>query len=281
MNGFFNINKPVGISSAKAVWQIKNKLKIKDKIGHTGTLDPLASGVLVVAVGKANRLFEKLLNKTKKYQAVFDFGYQTITIDNESTELAFENGKIPTLNEINECLPKMLGKQQQVAPIFSAKNINGQRAYQIARNGENVEIKPHNIEIFDIKCLKQCTKSQFLFEIFCSSGTYIRSICKDLATNLDTYATMTKLIRTESGNFNIKNSVSIEDVQLSDLIDISYVLDDLKTIQLDEEVIQDIKNGKTVKTNQDDGEYNIKLNNITVGIGLVKDKIIKIKPWLI
>ncbi|MBQ8762103.1 MAG: tRNA pseudouridine(55) synthase TruB [Clostridia bacterium] len=281
MNGFFNLNKPLGISSAKAVWQVKNKFKIKDKIGHMGTLDPLASGVLVVAIGRANRLFDKMLDKTKQYITTFDFGYQTASIDKESEEIVFKSDIIPNLEQINAILPDFLGEQLQTAPIYSAKNINGQRAYHLARRGENIEIKPHKITIYDIKCLKQISETAFEFEITCSGGTYIRSICRDLANKLNTYATMIELKRTKCGVFDILNSKNIEDIEESDLYDMGIALNDLSELSLEEEIVQKIKDGKIVQIEKPDGEYCVKLNGLTIGIGKIADKIIKIKPCLL
>ena len=148
MNGFFNIHKPKGMTSSQAVGKIKYLLGRKIKVGHMGTLDPIASGVLPIAVGRATRLFDFLLQKKKTYIATFQFGYITDTLDNTGAILD-KTDKIPTLQELENVLPNFLGIQEQIPPQYSAKSVNGKRAYDMARQGEYVELKPCKIEIFD------------------------------------------------------------------------------------------------------------------------------------
>ncbi len=281
MNGFFNIDKPQGISSAKCVWLIKKKFNIKDKIGHLGTLDPLASGVLVVAVGRANRLFEKMKEKHKTYITTFEFGYQTISLDSERKEIEFDGGRIPTKQEIINVLPKLLGEQFQTAPAFSAKNINGQRAYQMARDGKSFEIKPHKIYIYNIELLKQLNNKSFQFLIECSGGTYIRSICRDLAKNLNTYATMVQLRRVKSGIFAVETSKTLDNITEDDIIPVDYVLHDLQILPLSSLQIQTLKNGIIIDYDIFDGEYLVKENDLTIGIAIVENKKVKMKTWLL
>lgn len=281
MIGFFNVNKESGISSAKVVSTLKHKFQIKDKIGHMGTLDPLAQGVLVVGVGRANRLFDYMKEKHKVYEAEFEFGYQTISLDTERDEIAFDGGKIPTSFEINEVLPKLIGKQNQVAPMFSAKNINGRRAYEIARNGENVNIKPHEIEIYNIKLLRQSSNSKFLFSIDCSGGTYIRSIARDLATLLKTYATMTSLKRVRSGKFDINSALPLEKITLDDLVKVDVALSDMQCLNLTEQQVSTIRNGIALNVEVDDGQYCCKLDDCVVGICVVEKHKATMKTWLL
>lgn len=282
MNGLFNINKPLGVSSAKAIWLLKQKLNIKDKIGHMGTLDPFATGVLIVGVGRANRLFDVMLEKVKTYVATFEFGYQTETLDRESSNILFTSNKIPTQDEIKSVLPSMLGKSLQIAPSYSAKSINGTRAYMFARQGKQVEIKPHSIEIYKFNLIKQQSNTTFVFEIECSKGTYIRSICRDLAEKLGTYATMTALERTKCGNFLIENSKTLEEVTENDIIKNDFVLTNFKTLELSDLEIQKIRNGQKVEINEDVGEYKVYQNSCLIGIAKVdENKNVKIKTWLI
>ena len=282
MNGFFCVDKEFGVSSAKAIWLLKKKFNIKDKIGHMGTLDPNATGVLVVGVGRANRLFDIMLKKKKTYIATFDFGYETETLDLESDVIVKKSSKIPTEEEIENNLQNMIGKQQQTAPLFSAKNINGTRAYMLARSGKNVEIKPHEIEIYSFKLLKKLSKTAFSFEIECSGGTYIRSICRDFAYMLKTVATMTALRRTKCGEFAIENSKKIEDISEDDIISNDFAISFLDEIALSKEQIQKIKNGLKIKVSSAPGKYRLYDEGVLIGICLVDEMgFASIPTWLI
>ena len=282
MNGFFCVDKEFGVSSAKAIWQLKKKLNITDKIGHMGTLDPNATGVLVVGVGRANRLFDIMLAKRKTYVATFDFGYETETLDLESDFIVKKSDHIPTKKEIEQNLEKMVGKQKQTAPQFSAKNVNGTRAYMLARSGKNVEIKPHEIEIFSFKLLEQISNTAFSFEIECSGGTYIRSICRDFANILNSCATMTSLKRTKCGEFLLENCKKIEEILQEDVIETDFAIKFLDEINLSCEQIQKIKNGLKIDVSVKSGKYRLYDNNQLIGICLVdENKKASIPTWLI
>ncbi len=282
MNGFFNLLKPANISSAKAVYLLKKKLNIKDKIGHMGTLDPLASGVLVVGIGRANRLFDVMLSKTKTYLAEFTFGYETATLDLESDEIVKKSEKIPLKNEIIAVLPSFLGKQKQTAPIFSAKSIGGVRAYKLAREGKSADIKAHDIEIFKFDLVKQNSNATFVFEIECSGGTYIRSLCQDLAKKLHTVATMTNLKRTKCGDFEISDSVEIEEVKEDDIIPVDFVLQHMGKINLKQEALKDIRDGKKIIIKNHIGTFAVFCENKAMGIAKIgDDSIIKMRTWLV
>ena len=282
MNGLFNVNKEVGISSAKAIYLLKKKLNIKDKIGHMGTLDPNATGVLIVGVGRANRLFDVMHKKRKTYVATFTFGYETETLDSESEKIVKTSNNIPTKDLIEKEQAKMVGKFDQIAPIFSAKNINGRRAYEMAREGKDIEIKPHKIEIYGFKLLKQIDKKSFMFEIECSGGTYIRSICRDFAKILNSVATMTSLKRTKCGDFDIKNSKTIDEITENDLLLCDTALKNFEEIKLTALEIQKIKNGLKIKTNQKSGKYKLYDNTSLVGICEVDENgLASIPTWLV
>ena len=282
MNGFFCVNKEFGVSSAKAVWQLKKKLNIKDKIGHMGTLDPNATGVLVVGVGRANRLFDIMLQKRKTYVATFSFGYETETLDSESNVIVQRSEHIPTEEEINANISKMIGKQEQIAPLYSAKSINGTRAYMLARSGKQAEIKPHNVEIYSFKLLEKISDNSFSFEIECSGGTYIRSICRDFAKILNSCATMTALKRTKCGDFLIENSKKIEEIEEKDIIPNDFAIKFLDEIKLSSEQIQKIKNGLKIKVEQKTGKYRLYDESGLVGICFVDENgLASIPTWLI
>lgn len=214
MNGFYNLYKPEGYTSRQIVNKIsyilKKQFDIK-KAGHLGTLDPMAIGVLPIAVGNCTRFFEYSLNKDKTYNAVFDFGYETDTYDRTGVKLNTSTN-IPKLEEIENIIPLFLGRQEQIPPEYSAKSINGVRAYKLARKGVKVELKPSIIEIKEIKIISYIeNKLELIIE--CGTGTYIRSICRDMATKLNSLATMISLVRTKSGNFTIEESHTIEEIE--------------------------------------------------------------------
>lgn len=217
MIGFLNINKPVSLTSAKTVSIIKHKFKIK-KIGHMGTLDPFASGILPIAIGKATRLFDFFLKFDKTYIADFDFGFETDTLD-YTGNITYSGSKIPTTKEITDMLKCFEGKILQLPPKYSAKKVDGVRAYTLARNNVDFQLKHKEIEIKQIQLLEKKTNSTFRFKISCSSGTYIRSICRDLAHKLNSHATITQLIRCKSGTFVLENAVDLETLKQHDSIE--------------------------------------------------------------
>ena len=210
-NAIINLNKPTGMSSFLAVKKVARLLGVK-KAGHMGTLDPLGTGVLLVGVNKGTKLFEEYLKKIKTYVAVFHFGYETETLDSEGKIVNF-NERIVTMEDLQKILKDFVGKQNQMPPQFSAKKINGQKACDLARNGIEVELKPKEIEIFDLQVLRDMGGNNFQFVITCSSGTYIRSLCRDIAYKLTTYGTMLSIIRTKCGIFDIENSCTLNDIQ--------------------------------------------------------------------
>lgn len=282
MNGFINYYKPSGISSAYAINRIKKLFK-GEKVGHMGTLDPLAEGVLPLAVGKSTRLFDFLLDKTKVYIAEFTFGYETDTLD-RGGKVVNENGKIPTYEEVEKAIKNQIGIIMQVPPSFSAKNVAGERSYNLARRGINVELKPKQVEINDIKILSLKDKVLEL-EITCKGGTYIRSICRDLAKSLNTFATMTALKRIKSGAFSIENCINEEDIlKIKDLNRLLIKPDSVLTldkITLSEKDYIELINGRPFVADYKDGTYSVYSHlNEFVGVGILTDKKIKIKAFI-
>ena len=164
MIGVVNINKPVGTTSSNVVVKIKKLLNIK-KVGHMGTLDPLAQGVLPICVGKATRLFDYFLKKQKTYIAQFRFGEQTDTLDLEGNIIDISTN-IPTKTEIEKALKVFIGEINQIPPMFSSKKINGKKAYDLARKGEEIELQPCKITIYDYKLLKQIPNIEYLIVFF-------------------------------------------------------------------------------------------------------------------
>ncbi len=282
MNGFLNFYKPSGMSSAYALNLIKKRFR-GEKMGHMGTLDPLASGVLPVAFGKATRLFDYLLEKDKVYKAEFTFGYETDTLDRGGTVVK-SNGYMPSVQEITAVLSSLTGEVEQLPPVYSAKNINGQRSYELARKGIDVDLKPKKVVITSIDFLEKSGENSYVFLIKCKGGTYIRSICRDLAYKLNTFATMTALERLQSGIFTLENAFSIEDIvdnfsEEKMLIKPDSVLT-FEKINLSNRRTDDILNGRLFTLDMDDGFYSVYGRNEFIGVGKIEDKILKIKSYL-
>lgn len=282
MIGFINVNKPQGISSAGVVGRIKHNFKL-DKIGHMGTLDPLACGVLPIAVGKATRLFDYFLNKQKTYIVEAEFGYETPSLD-LGTEVEKNTTIIPSYKEICDTTSKFLGVIKQLPPIYSAKNINGEKAYNLARKGQNVQLKPVDVEIFKFECLEDLGENKFKFLIECSSGTYVRSLIRDLAYNLNSLATVTFLQRAKTGAFDINNSVNLDDLLKSNINDyivpIEKVFSNYKIIDVNETDFFKLKNGLTIDSGVDDKNIFIRYKTSILGVADTINGKLKLKTYL-
>lgn len=210
-NAIINLNKPTGMSSFFAVKKVARLLGVK-KAGHMGTLDPYGSGVLLIGVNKGTKLFDEYLKKDKTYLATFYFGVETDTLDSEG-EIVSEKESNITEEQIKNIIPKFIGVQSQMPPVFSAKKINGKKAYELAREGKEISLKPKVIEIYNIELIRDFNNGCFEFKIRCSSGTYIRSLCRDMAKELSTCGTMVSIIRTTCGAFDIKDSCTLADIE--------------------------------------------------------------------
>ncbi len=254
MIGFYNVLKPTGVSSGFVVNKIKKITH--EKVGHLGTLDPSASGVLSIAVGKATRFFDYFLGKDKEYVALAKFGFLTDTLDSDGKILSTDDKDV-SIEEIEKVIPELVGNIDQIPPIFSSKNVNGRRAYDLARQGEDVVLEPKKVQIYSIKVQKTHQNNLFRLKIHCSAGTYVRSIVRDIAEKIGTVATTVCIIRTRTGKFEIQNSVTIDEIKEnpeSSLIPISEIVD-LQKIELDEKIAKDLFSGKDVFLDKDDGEY--------------------------
>lgn len=235
MIGVLNIDKPKGITSSDVVVRVRKILGTK-AVGHFGTLDPMGEGVLPLGVGKATRLFDFMLRKDKVYEADFQFGYSTDTLDSQGSVLA-RSDLIPNFADIKSAAKKLIGRQNQLPPAYSAKSINGMRAYALARQGLQVDLAPAEVEIFSIDAVETPDAGKFSFTIHCSSGTYIRSVCRDLAQLLNSLATMTAIKRLQCGPFKRNDAISLE--QLSEqkadaLISLDVVLASLPRVDLED-----------------------------------------------
>lgn len=254
MIGFYNILKPTGVSSGFVVNKIKRITN--EKVGHLGTLDPSASGVLSIAVGKATKFFDYFLNKDKEYVALAKFGVLTNTLDSDGEILKREDIQV-SLEDIKKVLPSLCGKVDQIPPIFSSKNVNGERAYDLARQGKQVVLEPKKVQIYSIKAEKLTQNNLFRIKIHCSSGTYVRSIIRDIAEKIGTVATTVCIIRTCSGKFEISDSITLDELAENPekhLIKINSILN-LPEIELSLLQAKDLFSGKEIMLDRDDGEY--------------------------
>lgn len=211
MFGFLNVYKPQGKSSHDVVAILRRITKVK-QIGHTGTLDPFAEGVLPICIGKATRLIE-YLEDDKAYIGTVKLGESTTTYDTEG-EIVNSSEKKVSLQEIKTALEKFRGNIQQLPPIYSAIKVNGKKLYEYARKGEEVKIEPREVTIYKLDIVNFDEEKQLLeLHIECSKGTYIRSIAHDLGEVLGCYGHLIKLVRTKAGMFEIKNSIKLDSIQ--------------------------------------------------------------------
>jgi tRNA pseudouridine55 synthase len=209
LDGVINLDKPAGISSARAVDQVKRLLPRKTKIGHAGTLDPFATGVLLLLIGKATRQCERLMDQPKRYEATVKLGSTTATDDPESPEVPWPRPVRPTgpsPGEIEALLPRFVGSIQQRPPAFSALKVAGQRAYDLAREGQAVHLEPRTVRVYAIELLDYAWPLVRL-RIDCGRGTYIRALARDLGEALDVGGHLTELRRTRVGAFAVEQSI--------------------------------------------------------------------------
>lgn len=276
MTGLINLYKPKGITSSNAVIKVKKILSTK-AVGHMGTLDPQGEGVLILGVGKATRLFDYFLSKDKVYEADFTFGYETDTLDGDG-KILYNGGNIPLTEQIEEAIGKFIGKLEQIPPLYSAKKLNGRKAYDMARNGDIFTLAPCSVEVYSFDLIGR-TEDTIRVKIHCSSGTYIRSLCRDLAHLLGAYATMTAIKRVRCGNFDISDSVRIDELSLKNVIGVEDSLPELSKIILPEEQYKKISNGVPIEYDRT-GKFLVFCRGELFGIGEAKDGFLKISTYL-
>lgn len=274
ISGFISLNKPSGMSSAAAVSRVKRATGMA--CGHMGTLDPMAEGVLPVAVGNAARLFNYLLEKEKVYRAEFRFGAETDTLDVTGTLLR-EGLPVPTAAEIERVLPDFLGNIEQMPPAYSAKSVNGVRAYQLARQGKEVALRPKTVRVNEFS-LAGGDGDTFTFVIRCGGGTYVRSLGRDLAAKLGTCACMTRLVREKSGYFTLVNSIGVEQIDRwrEHFIEPDAVFE-MPSLDFDGENARKMKNGLWLPFGGKDGLYKLYFDDVFYGIAEVKDGRVRAK----
>lgn len=275
--GFINVNKPSGMSSAAVVSKIKRLTGTP--CGHMGTLDPMAKGVLPVALGNACRLFNYLLEKEKVYRAAFRFGVETDTLDSEGVVIR-EELRVPSIEEVQSVLGEFTGKIMQMPPAYSAKSIGGVRAYKLARQGKEVVLTPKEVLVEEIRLERQINSDSFEFVIRCGGGTYIRSLARDIAARLGTVGIMTSLIREKSGYFTLENSVTLETAMAEGaekfLIPAEHVFE-METMYFTGENAKKIRCGLSIASEKESGLYKIYLDDIFYGIAEVSEGQIRAK----
>lgn len=247
MDGILLINKEKDYTSRDVVNIISKELKTK-KVGHTGTLDPLATGVLVICVGSSTKLVEYLTATYKEYEAEIILGIKTDTGDITGNILKEENIKL-TQEEIEKVLLEMTKEYEQTVPIYSAVKINGKKLYEYARNNEEVELPKRKVDIKELELISNITyddnKTIFKIRTLVSKGTYIRSLIEDIATSLNTIGTMKNLNRTKQGNFSLKDCYTLEDIKNNNykFITKEEALKDIYSVEVDDYLENRIKNG--------------------------------------
>ena len=250
MFGFLNVYKPTGITSHDVVSRLRKIIGMK-QIGHTGTLDPFAEGVLPICVGKATRLIE-YLDDDKAYEGIIQFGKSSTTYDKDG-EILETSGKLITENELISALNDFRGEIEQKPPIFSAIKIKGKKLYEYARAGETVEVPIRKITIYKLELLEfDYSKQQAKVYIECSKGTYIRSIANDLGEVLGCFGYLEKLTRVKAGKFVIDKSCPLESINTENVGSLLFSpleILDFRKYQLDDNTVRAVKNGMRIKAN--------------------------------
>ncbi|WIV10905.1 tRNA pseudouridine(55) synthase TruB [Proteiniborus sp. MB09-C3] len=286
MNGIINVLKPPGMTSHDIVSFIRKTFNIK-RVGHTGTLDPNAAGVLPICIGKATRVVEYFDDFTKIYRAELTLGYETDTQDKYGEII--DRMSIPniTSNEIEEVLDGFKGKTNQIPPMYSALKHNGRKLYELAREGKTVERKPREIVIHNISMLRNYDNKRILFDVECSKGTYIRTLCKDIGRKLGTLGCMTFLLRTQVGDFSIDNAYTIEEIQEytynsrldSIIMPLDNALRHYSSINIHKNYYNILKNGGKIQLNYNSLESNfhnvergirVYCDDLFIGMGLIE-----------
>lgn len=282
LTGFVDLYKPVDMTSSDAVCIVRGVLSRmiggRQKTGHLGTLDPAACGVLPIALGKATKLFDILAFKQKEYVARFTFGRTTDTLDSAGS-VTQRGGRVPAREEVERAARELTGRIMQVPPAYSAKSVDGRRAYSYARSGSAVELPAKEVFVKEIRLLS-AEGDTFEFSVVCGGGTYIRSLARDMAARLGTVAYMSALTRTRSGVFTAADAVSLEEFRkdpLKYVLPVDFALAEFATLELGEDAVKAL-NGVPVKAvGVRDGTVRVTSADELVGIGDVTDGRLRLK----
>ena len=276
MDGFLLLDKEKGISSNQLVQKVKKSLSLK-KVGHLGTLDPMATGLMILAINRATKFSSYFLESDKSYDASIQLGSSTDT-DDAMGNIISSSDIIPNEKDINKSLASFIGQSMQTAPFFSALKHKGKPLYKYAREGEFISKPPREINIFSIKNII-CEHNKCSFIVHCSKGTYIRSIARDLGDKLNSGGHLSALRRLSQGIFNIKNAMTIENIELNKLITIEEAFTELSEIQLDSNQTKFFMNGvKIEEINLEDDTYKIyDSSKKFLGLGMVSNSVLALK----
>ena len=283
IDGLILINKPKGWTSHDVINKLRSILHQK-KIGHTGTLDPMATGVLPVLLGNATKLSKYLIEHDKTYIAVIKLGIKTNTGDEEGEIIERKEVNIDILKNtyIEDVLKSFIGNQKQKPPIYSAIKINGKKLYEYARNNEFVEIPERDIEVYEAKLLEiNKNKLEIRIQLSVSKGTYIRKLCEDISEKLGTVGYMKELVRTRVDEYYLKDALDLEYIKENNeninnfCISIEDIFNGDNKIILPKDKLKHFLNGVMLTQLYVDGIYRIYCEDVFIGIGIVKDKLLK------
>lgn len=282
MDGIILVNKEKGISSFGVVAKIRKIFNTK-KVGHCGTLDPNATGVLPIMIGQATKISKYLVEHDKEYVAVLKLGIKTDSADSEGEVIQEDNLvlKPEKEDEYKKKISELVGKQKQVPPMYSAIKVNGKKLYEYARNGIDIERQPRDIEIYNISVENIDFKNnEITFRVKCSKGTYIRTLCESIAEILGTIGYMKELVRTKIDDFAIEDSIKLSEIETLEnkeekIITIEKIFEEKKKIILNSEKNRLFLNGVNLTQKVDDGIYRVYNNNIFIGLGIVKNSLLK------
>lgn len=278
MDGFICVLKPPGMTSNNAVYDVRRVFGVK-KVGHLGTLDPGAAGVLPVSIGRATRLFDYLVEKEKTYVCEILFGTGTDTLDVFGKVMQRDPERIVTEQELLAALPSFTGEIWQTAPAYSALNVDGVKMYKLARAGEEVPERRRLISVPEIELIRQMGENRFLLRVTCSKGTYIRKLCEDIGTELGTCACMSFLLRTGTGMFRSNRGFTIRELEEMKregaldkaLISCEEALSGYGALHLDSDRRIPAMNGLETDVRKEDGIYRIYSDGF-LGLGEVRDR---------
>lgn len=265
IDGILIVNKPVGPTSREVVNRVSKVLKTK-KIGHTGTLDPLASGVLVLTIGKCTKLGSILTSEYKEYIASFVLGFETDTLD-ISGNVVYKVNKNYSKEDIIKAIMAYKGNYDQEVPAYSAVKVNGRRLYEYARKNEKIELPKREVTIKDIEIIN-IEDCELQIKTLVSKGTYIRSLIRDIGRSLNNAATMTKLVRTKQGKFTIQESFTLDDIENGNfkILSMNEILKDVHNIEMDEALYKKVYNGCPLKLDKRDEFLKFTYNNSLIAL---------------
>ena len=278
MDGVVIINKPKGYTSHDVVNIVRKQLNMK-KVGHTGTLDPNATGVLPILVGQATKISKYLIEHKKTYIATIELGEKRDTGDSEGNIIESDyNVKEFDISIIKQVLQSFLGKQKQIPPMYSAIKVNGKKLYEYARSGQEVKVEPREIEIYRIELIEYIN-NRIEFEVECSKGTYIRTLCENIAEKLGTIGYMKELQRTSVDKFKIEESINLEELSEDEaqkkILTIENIFKEKEKIYLNDKGVELFLNGVQLTRELEDDVYRVYTDNRFIGLGIIKNKLLK------